>query len=73
MPKSVAFVLLAGGQGMRLNQPTPKQFIRVAGRSLLEHSYIALHSYDPQARMVVVVPADALALAKKRLAAPPQT
>ena len=38
---------------MRLNQPTPKQFIRVAGRSLLEHSYIALHSYDPQARMVL--------------------
>jgi len=65
VPRSVAFVLLAGGQGLRLNQDTPKQFIRVAGKSLLEHSYAALHGYDPQARMVVVVPADAVALAKK--------
>ena len=71
MPKSVAFVLLAGGQGLRLNQDTPKQFIRVAGKSLLEHSYMALHSYDPLARMVVVVPADAVALAKKLLANQP--
>lgn len=71
MPKSVAFVLLAGGQGLRLNQDTPKQFIRVAGKSLLEHSYMALHSYDPLARMVVVVPADAAALAKKLLANQP--
>ena len=68
MPKSVAFVLLAGGQGLRLNQDTPKQFIRVAGKSLLEHSFMALHTYDPHARMVVVVPADAVALAKKLLA-----
>jgi choline kinase len=68
VPRSVAFVLLAGGQGLRLNQDTPKQFIRVAGKSLLEHSYAALHGYDPQARMVVVVPADAVALAKKLLA-----
>jgi 2-C-methyl-D-erythritol 4-phosphate cytidylyltransferase len=71
MPRSVAFVLLAGGQGLRLNQDTPKQFIRVAGKSLLEHSYTALHSYDPLARMVVVVPADAVALAKKLLANQP--
>jgi 2-C-methyl-D-erythritol 4-phosphate cytidylyltransferase len=71
MPRSVSFVLLAGGQGLRLNQDTPKQFIRVAGKSLLEHSYTALHSYDPLARMVVVVPADAVALAKKLLANQP--
>ena len=71
MPKSVAFVLLAGGQGLRLNQDTPKQFIRVAGKSLLEHRYMALHTYDPHARMVVVVPADAVALAKKLLANQP--
>jgi len=69
--RSLAFVLLAGGQGLRLNQDTPKQFIRVAGKSLLEHSYTALHSYDPYARMVVVVPADAVALAKKLLADQP--
>ena len=31
MSDRLAFVLLAGGQGVRLNQDTPKQFIRVAG------------------------------------------
>jgi 2-C-methyl-D-erythritol 4-phosphate cytidylyltransferase len=71
MTKSVAFVLLAGGQGLRLNQDTPKQFIRVAGKSLLEHSFMALHGYNVSARMVVVVPADAVALAKKLLANQP--
>ncbi len=72
MPKQLAFVLLAGGQGLRLNQDTPKQFIRVAGKSLLEHSFCSLSACDPSARMVVVVPADAVALAKSLLADQPR-
>lgn len=72
MPDSLAFVLLAGGQGVRLNQDTPKQFIRVAGKSLLEHSFCSLSACDPTARMVVVVPADAVALAKNLLADQPR-
>ena len=60
-----AFVLLAGGSGTRLDSPIPKQFIRVAGRTIVEHSFEALHSYAPDARIVITVPADALEMARK--------
>jgi ribitol-5-phosphate 2-dehydrogenase (NADP+) / D-ribitol-5-phosphate cytidylyltransferase len=60
-----AFVLLAGGSGTRLDSPIPKQFIRVAGKTIVEHSFDALHSYAPGARIVVTVPADALEMARK--------
>jgi 2-C-methyl-D-erythritol 4-phosphate cytidylyltransferase len=65
--QSIAFVILAAGQGNRMNMDTPKQFLRVAGKSLLEHSYASLHSTQPEARMVVVVPAEGMALAKQLL------
>jgi len=65
--KSTAFVILAAGQGNRMNMDTPKQFLRVAGKSLLEHSYLSLHTCAPTARMVVVVPADGVGLAQQML------
>ena len=55
-----AFVLLAGGSGSRLDSPIPKQFIRVAGKTIVEHSFACLHSFAPDARIVITVPADAL-------------
>ena len=55
-----AFILLAGGSGTRLGSAIPKQFIRVAGKSILEHSFDNLHRFAPDARIVVVVPTDAL-------------
>lgn len=55
-----AFVLLAGGSGTRLDSPIPKQFIRVAGKTIVEHSFACLHSFAPNARIVITVPADAL-------------
>lgn len=55
-----AFVLLAGGSGTRLDSPIPKQFIRVAGKTIVEHSFACLHSFAPDARIVITVPADAL-------------
>ncbi len=60
-----AYVLLAGGSGTRLESPIPKQFIRVAGKTVVEHSFACLHSYAPDARIVITVPADALAYTKE--------
>lgn len=52
-----AYVLLAGGSGTRLGAPVPKQFIRVAGKTLLEHSHACIASFAPEARIIIVVPA----------------
>lgn len=70
--EQVAFVVLGAGQGSRMYTDTPKQFLRVAGKSLLEHSCESLISCRPEARLVVVVPADALDLARRLLARHPQ-
>ena len=51
-------VLLAGGSGRRMGGPEPKQFIQIAGRSILEHSIRAFHQYDGIDEIVIVAHAD---------------
>lgn len=67
MSGSTAYVLLAGGSGTRLGAELPKQFIRVAGKTVLQHSYECLSSFDPAARILVTVPADSLQTAQELL------
>jgi ribitol-5-phosphate 2-dehydrogenase (NADP+) / D-ribitol-5-phosphate cytidylyltransferase len=38
-------VLLAGGVGARIGLEIPKQLLKVAGRTILEHSLLALHEH----------------------------
>lgn len=64
MPHDIAFILLAGGSGSRLDSPIPKQFIRVAGKTIVEHSFATLAAFAPEARIVITVPSDALAFAR---------
>ncbi len=58
MPKDTAVILLAGGSGTRLGGDQPKQFVRIAGKTILEHSLELLRQHLPQAMMVVTVPFD---------------
>ena len=51
-------VLLAGGSGRRMGGPEPKQFIQIAGRSILEHSIRAFHKHEGIDEIVVVAHAD---------------
>ena len=44
-----------------------KQFIRVAGKPVLRHSYDAIRQYMPQSRIVVVAPIDALEQVRQML------
>ena len=55
-----AFIMLAGGSGTRVGWDIAKQFIRIAGKTLLEHSMDCLSSAYPDARIIVVAPADLL-------------
>lgn len=68
---SLALIVLAAGQGSRMGLETPKQFLRVAGRSLLEHSIDALlqgcADLHPPPRLVVVIPAGSQALVQSLL------
>lgn len=57
--KNVA-VLLAGGSGHRMQTTKPKQFIRIAGRSILEHSIRAFSLNAAIDEIVVVGHADYL-------------
>lgn len=67
MRNKTAYVLLAGGTGSRLGAEIPKQFIRVAGKTVLEHSYDCLNSYAPDSRILVTVPADSAGTARELL------
>ena len=51
-------VLLAGGSGRRMGGPEPKQFIQIAGRTLLEHSIRAFHQHAGIDQIVIVAHAD---------------
>lgn len=64
----VVYVLLAGGSGTRLGAPVPKQFVRVAGKTVLEHSFACIASFAPDARILIVVPADAQDLVRQMFA-----
>jgi len=51
-------VLLAGGSGRRMGGPEPKQFIQIAGRTILEHSIRAFHQHEGIDELVIVAHAD---------------
>jgi len=51
-------VLLAGGSGRRMGGPEPKQFIEIAGRSILEHSIRAFSQHEGIDEVVIVAHAD---------------
>ena len=60
MHKSTAVILLAGGSGSRIGGDQAKQFIRIAGKTVLGHSHDAIRKYLPDAKIVIVAPVDAL-------------
>ncbi len=60
MPESTCVILLAGGSGTRIGGDQAKQFIRIAGKSVLAHSYEAIRRYMPEAMIAIVAPVDAL-------------
>lgn len=73
MHKDTAAILLAGGIGSRLGGDQPKQFIRIAGKPVLVHSYEALRKQMPEAMIVIVAPVDAMAQVCGMLAHEPDT
>jgi 2-C-methyl-D-erythritol 4-phosphate cytidylyltransferase len=56
MTRSV--IIVAGGKGLRMNSPTPKQFIPVGDWPVLMWTVKRFWEYDQQMKIVVVLPGD---------------
>lgn len=55
MPNKFALIV-AGGSGSRMNNEIPKQFLELAGKPLIMHTFEAFYSFDPDIRFVLVLP-----------------
>lgn len=51
---NVAVILLAGGSGSRMKADRPKQFLKLRGRTILEHS-IELFGQLPEVKLLIIV------------------
>ena len=60
---SVGVVIVAGGRGERMGSATPKSFLDVGGRSMLQRSVTAFDRHPAVGELVVVLPADWLSSA----------
>jgi 2-C-methyl-D-erythritol 4-phosphate cytidylyltransferase/2-C-methyl-D-erythritol 2,4-cyclodiphosphate synthase len=58
---TVAAIVAAGGQGRRFGAATPKQFMDIGGRTMLERTLDAFVRHPAIDEIVVVLPADAMA------------
>jgi 2-C-methyl-D-erythritol 4-phosphate cytidylyltransferase len=50
-------IIVAGGSGSRMQSAMPKQFIEVAGKPILMHTITLFYAYNPDVRLIVVLPA----------------
>lgn len=54
-------LIMAGGQGVRMGQPMPKQFLLLDGKPVLMHTLTTFATLEPPVRLVLVLPADQIA------------
>ena len=53
-------LIMAGGKGMRMNSPVPKQFLKLDGKPILLHSINKFLDTDPNIEIILVLPQDYL-------------
>jgi 2-C-methyl-D-erythritol 4-phosphate cytidylyltransferase len=63
-------VVLAGGSGTRVGLNVPKQLLKVAGRTIIEHTVEALHACDEVSEILVVMAEDHIPVAERLLLRP---
>ncbi|MDR0768458.1 MAG: 2-C-methyl-D-erythritol 4-phosphate cytidylyltransferase [Dysgonamonadaceae bacterium] len=49
-------IIVAGGKGLRMGGDIPKQFMLLAERPVLMHTIQAFYDYDPNIRIILVLP-----------------
>ncbi|MFP4090711.1 MAG: 2-C-methyl-D-erythritol 4-phosphate cytidylyltransferase [Cyclobacteriaceae bacterium] len=51
-------IIVAGGSGIRMGSTVPKQFLLLKDKPILMHTLQAFFDYDPQLRILLVLPAN---------------
>jgi 2-C-methyl-D-erythritol 4-phosphate cytidylyltransferase len=49
-------IVVAGGKGLRMGMPIPKQYLKVANKPIIMHTLDRLNTYLPEAKYVLVLP-----------------
>lgn len=49
-------LIVAGGKGLRMGTELPKQFLLVGGKPVLMRTLEAFYTYDPEIRIILVLP-----------------
>lgn len=60
-PNSRYALIVAGGSGQRMQSQTPKQFLLLGNKPILQHTLEAFHAFDPNIHLILVLPADQIA------------
>ena len=50
-------IIVAGGKGERMNADIPKQFLEINGLPILMHTLNVFNAYDPEMKLILVLPA----------------
>ncbi len=53
-------LIVAGGRGRRMGTDIPKQYLEVAGKTVLMHTIERFFTYDPSIEIITVLPSDQL-------------
>lgn len=51
-------IIVAGGSGSRMGTEISKQFLELCGKPVLMHTIQVFHDYDPESKMILVLPED---------------
>ncbi len=55
-------IILAGGQGLRMQSDVPKQFLEIEGKPIIVHTIERFIQYDKSIHLIVVLPSDQMDL-----------
>ncbi len=66
-------LIVAGGNGSRMESAIPKQFLMLLGRPILFHTLSVFHRFDPEMEIILALPKDQIYYWKKLVAEIPDT